>query len=172
MLWKTEKFPDHLRDKEAFSNVRFHDRKKNPKEAEDRWFCFFDALVPCIAGKKIWTNQVKISKTITESNCVTVVDEAFTVLCIENYWPKWVKGGVTRWTQSRSGNTGYMGWDKVAYTRFVCLCKHIKHMRETDESIKMEMKFRENAIQVYRGNSGYMRRRGEEDVPSYDELED
>ena len=68
---------------------------------------------------------------------------------------------------------GYMGWDKVAYTRFVSLCcKHIKHMRETEESIKMEMKFRENAIQVYQGNSSYMRRQGGETLPSYDELED
>ena len=90
---KKESLPGFLRTEEAFSNVRYVGDMRSAKEVGDQCWCFFDVLVPCIVGKKIWTNQRKMAERITESNCVMVVDEAFTVLCIENYWNKWVNGG-------------------------------------------------------------------------------
>mgnify|MGYP000467874439 CR=1 FL=1 len=69
-------------------------------------------MLHCVMGRKIWTNQMKVAKSITESKCVTILDEAFTILCIENYWGKWVNKAGTKWTKSPSGNMGYQGWDK------------------------------------------------------------
>lgn len=169
---KKESLPEFLRTEGAFSNVRYIGNRKSAKEVGDQCWCFFDVLVPCIAGKKIWTNQRKMAERITESNCVTVVDEAFTVLCIENYWNKWVNGGVTMWTQSRSGNIGYMGWDKEAYARFVVLCKHIKEERLSEVSMDIEVQFREQAIKVYKGCNVLRKKRGGEDIPTFDELDD
>ena len=171
-MWKRENFPEFLRTEGAFSNVRYVGDRRDEQEVRARSWCFFDVLVPCIAGKKIWTSQMKVAKTISESNCVTVVDEAFTVLCIENYWNKWVNGGVTLWTQSRTGNTGYMGWDKKAYTRFVVLCKHIKEERLSGISREIEVQFRDAAILANKGNIGMKKRRGGDDVPTFDELDD
>jgi hypothetical protein len=80
---KDEDFPDYLRDKTAFSDVR--GVTEGNEESSTRFWYFFSALVPSIAGKKIWTQEIMLSKSIEESLCVTIVDEAFTVLCIENY---------------------------------------------------------------------------------------
>ena len=73
---------------------------------------------------------------------------------------------------SRSGNIGYMGWDKEAYTRFVVLCKHIKEERLSEVSMDIEVQFREQAIKVYKGCNGLRKRRGGEDIPTFDELDD
>jgi hypothetical protein len=45
-------------------------------------FCyFFDHLVPCVAGRKVWTQREKANKLISEAKkVVPVLDEAFTVL--------------------------------------------------------------------------------------------
>ena len=169
---KKESLPGFLRTEGAFSNVRYVGDMRSAKEVGDRCWCFFDVLVPCIAGKKIWTNQRKMAERITESNCVMVVEKAFTVLCIENYWNKWVHGGVTLWTQSRSGNTGYMGWDKEAYTHFVVLCKHIKEERLSEISMNIETQFQKTAIQAYKGNNGVKKRQGREDIQTFDEVDD
>jgi hypothetical protein len=50
-------------------------------------FCYcFDHLVPCVAGRKIWTQREKANKLISEAKKVlSVLDKAFTVLALKNY---------------------------------------------------------------------------------------
>jgi hypothetical protein len=49
-------------------------------------FCyFFDHLVPCVAGRKVWTQREKATKLMSEEKkVVSVLDEAFTVLVLKN----------------------------------------------------------------------------------------
>ena len=65
-----------------------------------------------------------------------------------------------------------MGWDKEAYTRFVVLCKHIKEERLSEVSMDIEVQFREQAIQAYKGNNGVKKRQGREDIQTFDEVDD
>jgi hypothetical protein len=60
--------------------------------AEDNFepfWLFFDRLVATIAGKKIWSNRDKVGVPITTGGKITIVNRAFTILAIQNYWPKW-----------------------------------------------------------------------------------
>jgi hypothetical protein len=52
---------------------------------------------------------VKISKTVTNSGCVTITDEAFTIIFLENYWGCWFHQQLAQWTNSRCDNQQFMG---------------------------------------------------------------
>jgi hypothetical protein len=92
----------------------------------------FDNLVPCVAGQKVWTLREKAIKLISEAKkVVSVLDEAFTILALMNYWESWTGNGMARWTDSKAGNYQYMGWADVAYVQFEELCKQIYEQRQT-----------------------------------------
>jgi hypothetical protein len=47
---------------------------------------FFDALIPAVAGCKIWMPWEQSARLILESKkVVPVLDEAYTILALENY---------------------------------------------------------------------------------------
>jgi hypothetical protein len=58
---------------------------------------FFDRLMPCVAGKKVWTGRDKMACAITDGGKITVTDEAFTELCLLNYWDKWSTNKPAKW---------------------------------------------------------------------------
>jgi hypothetical protein len=63
---------------------------------------FFDDLVPCVAGQKVWTLREKAKKLISEAKkVVSVLDEAFTILALTNYGERWTGNGTARWTDSK-----------------------------------------------------------------------
>ncbi len=62
-------------------------RECNAEENFEPFWLFFDRLVATIAGKKVWTNRDKVGEPIATGGKITIVDEAFTVLAIQNYWP-------------------------------------------------------------------------------------
>jgi hypothetical protein len=171
-LLKDEDFPDYCRDKTAFSDVRGVTEVN--EESSTRFWYFFSALVPSIAGKKIWTQEIMLSKSIEESLCITIVDEAFTVLCIENYWEKWVNKGEAVWTGTRSGNTGFMGWQTDGYKHFVALCKRIELQRKDDVSEELEVRFQNKALEEFGSIRGLARRRvsGAPALQTYDQLDE
>ena len=53
----------------AFEDVRAC--SESEEDSANRAWVFYDILVPCIAGKKIWTSQAKVAMTITAGNCVS-----------------------------------------------------------------------------------------------------
>jgi hypothetical protein len=63
-----------------------------------------------VAGRKVWTLREKAIKLISEAKMVvSVLDEAFTILALMNYWERWTgKGKTARWTDSKAGNYQYM----------------------------------------------------------------
>ena len=123
---------------------------------------FFDVLVPCVAGKKVWTEKAKIKSTISNSGKVSITDEAFTELCILNYWNKWQNRGPAKWTDSRAGNIFHMGWQPEAYTAFDAICRRIKQQRETDRRLgdaSKEQEFLDYATKMYGPGSALQNRK-------------
>ena len=110
---------------------------------------FFDRLLPCVAGKKVWTKKDKMACAITDGGKVSVTDEVFTELCILNYWDKWTENKPAKWTDSRGGNSTFKGWSNDAYQQFDLICKRIQAQRETEESKAMEVMFLEYANKLY-----------------------
>ena len=70
-----------------------------------------------------------------------MLDEAFTILALENYWARWHEGATARWTDSRLGNYQYMGWADAAYTRFDQLCTLLQAQRLTEINKELEIVF-------------------------------
>jgi hypothetical protein len=97
---------------EKITNVREMDPNGDIKA-----FCyFFDHLVPCVAGRKVWTQREKPNKLRSEAKkVVSVLDELFTVSALKNYLKRWNNTGMAIWTDSRVGNYQYMGWADAAY---------------------------------------------------------
>ena len=103
-------------------------------------------MIECTTGKKKWTRKAKVHETISGGGIVTPSDEAFTILCLENYWEKWVSSTLlsddnneeeeedgesnpsaslktrpkafTKWTDSRQGHCQFGGWDDDGLHRF------------------------------------------------------
>jgi hypothetical protein len=134
------------------------------------WF-FFDRLISCIAGKKVWVNHDKVGEHITAGRKITITDEAFTVLAIQNYWPTWF--GDSRgerqpalWTDSRQGNSQYMGWHEDAYSRFDIICRKIQKQRNSAQSKQLEAVFQQKATKEYASMGGRSRARAQRQEPT------
>jgi hypothetical protein len=136
---RNEKHEDYVDDVTLYADVR---DSANLVESYVPFWTFFDKFVPCIAGVKIWATKVKTAKTITDSGCVTITDEAFTILALENYWDRWFHNTSAKWTDSRRGNQQFMGWSDEAYDRYDDTCRRIKKQRDTQVSQNLEKSFR------------------------------
>jgi hypothetical protein len=178
-LHKTEQrafFPAQLDKLENLTNVRGMTLDGDPMAFQ----LFFDKLLPAVAGRKLWTARDRATKTISEATkLVTVLDEAFLILALENYWPRWstihqtVKVS-TQWTDNRSGNYQYMGWADAAYRRFDVLCHRIRDQRQTTVNKELERIFLTNAREDM-ANGGDERQRPairENELEIYDELDE
>ena len=147
-IWK--EFPGVYTLSNVFLNVRGTCDATDNFEA---FWIFFDRLVANIAGKKSWRNRDKVGESITTGGRIIIVNEAFTILALQNYWPKWFSNmGVcdrAQWTDSRQGNGQYMGWDDAAYTRFDTICHRIQVQCETHKSKNLELTFQQKATLEY-----------------------
>jgi hypothetical protein len=110
---------------------------------------FFDRLMPCVAGKKVWTGRDKMAYAITDGGKITITDKVFTELCLLNYWDKWSANRPAKWTDGRKGNCSFKGWSNDAYQQFDSICNRIRAQHETDESKAMELVFLDYAIKQY-----------------------
>jgi hypothetical protein len=136
---KNENHPEYVDDVTTYANVR--DMTHLGGDFVPFW-TFFDKFVPNVAGKKVWSNKVKILATITDSGCVMITDEAFTVVALENYWDRWYNQKTAKWTDSRHGKQQFMGWSDEAYTRYDEVCKRIKKQWSTKTSKGLEKEFK------------------------------
>jgi hypothetical protein len=116
---------------------------------QDYFNLLFDRIMPCVAGKKVWTSRDKVACSNTDGGKITITDEAFTELCLLNYWDKWSAKGPAKWTDARKGNRSFKGCSNDAYQQFDSICNRIRAQRETDESKAMEMGFLDYAIKQY-----------------------
>ena len=89
----------------------------------EAFYFFFHDLVPSLAGQKVWTLREKAIKLISEAKkVVSVLDEAFTILALMNYWERWTGNVTARRTKSYSGNYVYKALSSVAYLECDDLC--------------------------------------------------
>jgi hypothetical protein len=113
-----QEYPGIFENPTIFTNVRACDETAN---FQPFWLLFY-CLIASIAGKKIWPNCDKVGEPITIGNKISIVDESFTILAIQNFWPKWFSNhglkAPAKWTDSCQGNSQYMGWHEGAYKMF------------------------------------------------------
>jgi hypothetical protein len=85
----------HLLHEETITLEIITDVREMDPNGDIEAFCyFFDHLVPCVAGQKVWTQREKANKLISEAKkVVSVLDEALTVLALKNYWKRWNNTG-------------------------------------------------------------------------------
>jgi hypothetical protein len=116
-------------------------------------------------------NHSKVGEPITTGKKITITDEAFTVLAIQNYWPTWFgdsRGSkqAALWTDSRQGNSQYMGWHEDAYTRFDIICRTIQGQRNSAQSKRLEVVFQQKATAEYATMGGRARARAQRQEPT------
>jgi hypothetical protein len=83
----------HLLHEETITLEIITDVREMDPNGDIEAFCyFFDHLVPCVAGQKVWTQREKANKLISEAKKVVfVLDKAFTVLALKTTG----RGGIT-----------------------------------------------------------------------------
>jgi hypothetical protein len=105
---------------------------------------------------------------------VSVLDEAFTILALMNYWERWTGNGTARWTDSKAGNHQYMGWADAAYVQFDELRKRIREQRQTRLNKKLEQMYSARSRSLLVGGGPLSQRLGglvETNVEVYNELD-
>ena len=113
------------------------------------FFCY--NILECVAGKQEWKLE-KGRKTVSKS-CVTVSDEAFALLLLENGWERFVfyaskeeenqvqKLPPNLYTGRKGGNRIYEGWSDDGIERFNELCRHVHSDRMSSEGPTFEKSF-------------------------------
>ena len=150
-------------DAEAAANLLSMDRLTKLRRAEtqeeiDAGNWFFGEFLECVAGKRGWGMQKYFQKVSTavdrETNeaLVTVSDEAFALLMLENYREKWLlrykeacssAAGRSRnsdknkridgkYTSSINGHTEFGGWNKRGIRKFNFYCRLVEQDRLSD----------------------------------------
>jgi hypothetical protein len=106
---------------------------------------------------------------------VSVLDEAFTIIALMNYWERWIGNGTARWTDSKAGNYQYsVGWADAAYVQFDELCKRIREQRQTRLNKKLEQMYLARSRNLLAGGGPHSQRLGglvETNVEVYNELD-
>ena len=112
---------------------------------ETTFFWFFDAVLSCVAGKRRRTPTAKVSMTVTGSKLISVMDEAFAELLIENHYARWRGTGLAKWTDPRGDNVDCKAWSPDAVRRFNEVCRRIQKQRKHPQNDAVEQKFRDMA---------------------------
>ena len=135
-------------------------RRSETEEERKAFVWFFAEFMDCICGKRAWGKQ-KYTQLISDASSLddpgekllTVSDEAFGLLLVENYMEKWVKkfhiqrkglmlgrlDGV--YTAATKGNLVFGGWTKQGRSRFNYFCKLVQDDRSSDRSAHVEKEF-------------------------------
>jgi hypothetical protein len=72
----------------------------------------------------------------------------------------------TKWTDSRRGNSQYMGWHEDAYTRYDYICRWTQQQRSSPHSTQLELRFQKKALQEYATMQGGARARARLQEPT------
>jgi hypothetical protein len=122
---------------------------------------FFAEFMECVCGKRVWGKQ-KYSQLISEAVSLdtgelilTISDEAFGLLLIDNYMGKWVKkfhiqrkGILHRsgrldglYTAATKGNSAFGGWTRQGRHQFNLYCRLVQEDRHSPGSVGFERAF-------------------------------
>ena len=117
----------------------------------DNYIFYVNTALPRVAGKDFWGPRKCHHETISSAMhtdglpCITVGTEAFLVLCWENCHKKWLylykcdesgeepdqkcQDMATPFTDAKSGQQPFGGWNKAGRKRYAELCKMITEAR-------------------------------------------
>jgi hypothetical protein len=138
------KLPPQLSEFLKFRNVNF-DTHGIPTSAEAaEWMLlFYEELLPCCVGPKVWCPAAFVKDTISAGGIVTISDEAYVALCCDNYEPKWLHNAANgKYTNNRKGNHLYGGWTNAGLTKFNELYDNVERSRNSEGGRKAELYFR------------------------------
>ena len=125
--------------------------RENPNNA---YYFFYDCILRCVIGKQEWKRLIRLNKPI--SKVVSVSDEAFALLVLENSWLRWKyifdhniqdfkdkKKVKARYTKDiREGNASFDGWTVKGlqkYNKLIC-----KVMKDRKDNAKFDSTYIQN----------------------------
>jgi len=160
------------RGEEFFTFEEFCTLRRATSDREKRaFFWFFNAFLECVCGANIWrtaktTQLVSAARETNGSKIVSISDEAFGLLLIDNYFEKWqilAEGDVedtepaqqaesgTGWgkkkansrrpgkyTKKAMGHCKYGGWNSNGIQQFNALRKLVEQDRACPQAEQME----------------------------------
>jgi len=169
-------------EKEHWDN--WMERLKQMRNDYESYTQFCNIALSAVTGKNDWK---KNSGTQKISEFVTVSDEAFALLLLENSWEVWLdmskkaklgeaigkvkrhnsEGGglMTKYTTNGAYVKKNLGWSIEGRRRFVDLVKQVKHDREGDAN-KREDSFEVTFLKVVEAGRGNNRKRKRNDCES------
>jgi len=112
--------------------------RQDPEENNNEAYKFFiDKILGCVVGKRrAWSKDKKCFKTVMASG-VTVSDEAFALLIMENQWNVVFNQGQTKCTTG-TANKRNAGWSKQGIERFNQLVTNVKQNRSQSYALQAE----------------------------------
>ncbi len=161
-------------------------RSASTDEEKQAFLWFVGEFVESVAGRKTWGKQ-KYLKLMSEPTreggkpIVSVSDEAFALLMLDNYYERWIKermerfekskqltpdkkfvrGRKGKYTAPKNGNREYRGWSNEGILEYGRLLKMVRNSRQEDvEEKKMEKWVRQ---QIRGTRKGPWKQGGDED---------
>ena len=146
---------------------------------EDDFLCFelyWEEILPRAVGDKVWSDYVKYYTTISEGMrsdrphlpCVTVDDEAFAVICIQNQCSRWIKEAESQmenlgdanankakstegiFTSSKKGQNKFGGWSEEGLSQFKQYKEFNRDARLAQKEISKEERVEEICLRRLR----------------------
>jgi len=115
------------------------------------FYMLYEELMPCCVGRGDWGPEQWVQGSISDGTNVTVSDEAFVVLCLENYWDGWTgrKGYKNKCTDKTKGNLKFGGWAGEGLRRFNTLCNMVHVSRNCESGMAADLAFKLYAVDKY-----------------------
>ena len=129
------------------------------KNKNNGYYFFYDCILRCVVAKMKWKKLVR--KNLPISSLITVSDEAFALLVLENGWEKQkqhyenklkdvkekkkIKSLYTN--DERDGNSSFDGWKPEGLARFNCLVYEVIKDRNSLEGKAFDSRYNESLLE-------------------------
>jgi hypothetical protein len=130
-----------------FRNIETDANGKISGDKAEAMIIFYEELLPCCIGPKIWCPKEFVRDLISEGGIVTASDEAFIGVCLLNYAEGWISNNKkARYTNHRQGNQEYGGWDAEGLRAYNRLFDKVEQSRQKPSARVAEIYFRSRMI--------------------------
>jgi len=130
------------------------------KNQNDGYFFFYDCILRCVVAKMKWKHLVR--RNLSIDTLITVLDEAFALLVLENGWEKWTKQCKNKTTDKkakkdmkslhtndvREGNSSFDGWKPEGLDRFNMLVYKVIRDRKSVEGKAFDKQYNDGLLQA------------------------
>ena len=130
------------------------------KNQNDGYFFFYDCILRCVVAKMKWKHLVR--RNLPIDTLITVSDEAFALLVLENGWEKWTELHKDKTTDKkarkkkkslytndvREGNSSFDGWKPEGLDRFNMLVYKVIRDRKSVEGKAFDKQYNDGLLQA------------------------